>query len=150
MADIKAKKRVNLTIDEVVWKKAGVLHLNRSGICEEALRNAVGLGNDEDQMLRKQNELKTELNHITKQLQQKEEIKAFETETDKEEEDTFNFIMQSAERMDFVNDNVGIDRLEDVCTRKDFPIKPILEECKKRGYDNEYLLDRTGCEVKNG
>ena len=70
------------------------------------------MGNDEDQMLGKQNELKTELNHITKQLQQKEEIKAFETETDKEEEDTFNFIMQSAERMDFVNDNVGIDRLK--------------------------------------
>ena len=35
MADIKAKKRVNLTIDEVVWKKAGVLHLNELGICEE-------------------------------------------------------------------------------------------------------------------
>lgn len=135
MAYDKPKKRVNLTIDEVVWKKAGVLHLNRSGICEDALRTAVGMGNDEEIIERKMKEAELTLKMGAKQLKQNKEVEAFKEESGKVEQDSFDFLMETAKYNQETYDHVGIDKLEALCIRKNADLTPILNECKKRGYD---------------
>jgi post-segregation antitoxin (ccd killing protein) len=131
VSEVERKKKVNITVDEVVWKKARIMGFNRSAICEEALRSATGMGNNEDQLVQREKELKHELGMTRRQLETVRSVKLFKEETGKKEETDIEFVMGSVFRFVDKFGYVGFDKIEYLCNKRQVDAKLILDECKK-------------------
>lgn len=69
------KIRRNISIDSNVWTKAIAMKLNCSAICEEALRTAVNLKDDEKELLRTIERARQEEAIATQMLKERKENK---------------------------------------------------------------------------
>lgn len=140
MSEMDQKKKVNITVDPVVWKQARILGFNRSAICEEALRTRCGMGNQEEQLAERVKKLTGELSIAKRELQTLQDANAFIEETDKKSESDFDFIMEACKRWHERFGHVGINKITELCNRRQVDIKLILNECKKNNYIIEQFL----------
>ena len=140
MSEKEQKTRVNISIDPVVWKQARILGFNRSAVCEEALRTRCGMGNQEEQLAERVKKLKGELTIAQRELQTIQDANAFKEENRKITESDFDFIMESCRRWVERYGHVGLNKLTELCNRKNVDIKLILDECKKNKYIIEQFL----------
>jgi hypothetical protein len=140
VSDMEKKKKVNITIDEVVWKQAKILGFNRSAICEEALRTRCGMGNQEEQLAERVKKLTGELSIAKRELQTLQDANAFIEETDKKSESDIDFIMETCRRWNERLGHVGINKIAELCNRRQVDINLILNECKKNNYIIEQFL----------
>ncbi len=140
MSDMDMKKKVNITVDPVVWKQARILGFNRSAICEEALRTRCGMGNQEEQLAERVKKLTGELSIAKRELQTLQDANAFIEETDKKSESDIDFIMETCRRWHERFGHVGINKITELCNRRQVDINLILNECKKNNYIIEQFL----------
>lgn len=140
MSEMEQKKKVNITIDPVVWKQARILGFNRSAICEEALRTRCGMGNQEEQLAERVKKLTGELSIAKRELQTLQDANAFIEETDKKSESDIDFIMETCRRWHERFGHVGINKITELCNRRQVDINLILNECKKNNYIIEQFL----------
>jgi hypothetical protein len=140
VSEMEQKKKVNITIDPVVWKQARILGFNRSAICEEALRTRCGMGNQEEQLAERVKKLTGELSIAKRELQTLQDANAFIEETDKKSESDIDFIMETCRRWHERFGHVGINKITELCNRRQVDINLILNECKKNNYIIEQFL----------
>jgi len=140
VSDMDMKKKVNITVDPVVWKQARILGFNRSAICEEALRTRCGMGNQEEQLAERVKKLTGELSIAKRELQTLQDANAFIEETDKKSESDIDFIMETCRRWHERFGHVGINKITELCNRRQVDINLILNECKKNNYIIEQFL----------
>jgi predicted nuclease with TOPRIM domain len=140
VSDMDMKKKVNITVDPVVWKQARILGFNRSAICEEALRTRCGMGNQEEQLAERVKKLTGELSIAKRELQTLQDANAFIEETDKKSESDIDFIMETCRRWNERFGHVGINKITELCNRRQVDINLILNECKKNNYIIEQFL----------